>query len=103
MDDHVQRDRLHVRPEAALGIEPRAKLGLQQIIDDARRDPAGNEHAAARAEAERSIAGEGAEHGAEHVERRAADRTSPGDRSEEHTSELQSRFGISYAVFCLKK
>src|ERR1043166_7431057 len=27
----------------------------------------------------------------------------PADRSEEHTSELQSRFGISYAVFCLKK
>src|ERR1043166_9997078 len=26
-----------------------------------------------------------------------------GGRSEEHTSELQSRFGISYAVFCLKK
>src|ERR1043166_8875798 len=26
-----------------------------------------------------------------------------GTRSEEHTSELQSRFGISYAVFCLKK
>ena len=25
------------------------------------------------------------------------------DRSEEHTSELQSRFGISYAVFCLRK
>src|ERR1043166_2406023 len=24
-----------------------------------------------------------------------------GGRSEEHTSELQSRFGISYAVFCL--
>jgi len=24
-------------------------------------------------------------------------------RSEEHTSELQSRFGNSYAVFCLKK
>src|ERR1043166_5563964 len=24
-------------------------------------------------------------------------------RSEEHTSELQSRFGISHAVFCLKK
>src|ERR1043166_3444095 len=24
-------------------------------------------------------------------------------RSEEHTSDLQSRFGISYAVFCLKK
>src|ERR1043166_6070014 len=26
----------------------------------------------------------------------------PSIRSEEHTSELQSRFGISYAVFCLK-
>src|ERR1043166_2601502 len=25
------------------------------------------------------------------------------ERSEEHTSELQSRFGISYAVFCLIK
>src|SRR5213075_3517429 len=25
------------------------------------------------------------------------------DRSEEHTSELQSRLVISYAVFCLKK
>src|ERR1043166_4180688 len=25
------------------------------------------------------------------------------ERSEEHTSELQSRFGSSYAVFCLKK
>src|ERR1043166_10219919 len=29
-------------------------------------------------------------------------RSSSG-RSEEHTSELQSRFGISYAAFCLKK
>src|SRR3546814_2737832 len=27
----------------------------------------------------------------------------PGDRSEEHTSELQSLMRISYAVFCLKK
>ena len=26
-----------------------------------------------------------------------------GKRSEEHTSELQSRLSISYAVFCLKK
>src|SRR6186713_3746142 len=26
-----------------------------------------------------------------------------GRRSEEHTSELQSHSGISYAVFCLKK
>src|SRR3546814_4229054 len=27
----------------------------------------------------------------------------PGDRSKEHTSELQSLMRISYAVFCLKK
>src|SRR3546814_1733496 len=27
----------------------------------------------------------------------------PGDRSEEHTSELQSLMRLSYAVFCLKK
>src|SRR3546814_2951368 len=30
-------------------------------------------------------------------------RTSPADRSEEHTSELQSLMRISYAVCCLKK
>ena len=37
--------------------------------------------------------------GAEHLEVTATART----RSEEHTSELQSRELISYAVFCLKK
>src|SRR3546814_1852628 len=30
-------------------------------------------------------------------------KTDAGDRSEEHTSELQSLMRISYAVFCLKK
>src|SRR3546814_5927349 len=34
---------------------------------------------------------------------RDADAQAPGDRSEEHTSELQSLMRISYAVFCLKK
>src|ERR1043166_10043151 len=34
---------------------------------------------------------------------RLRQRRNTGCRSEEHTSELQSRFGISYAVFCLKK
>src|SRR3546814_5488684 len=34
------------------------------------------------------------------MSRRAVD---PEDRSEEHTSELQSLMRISYAVFCLKK
>src|ERR1043166_10214158 len=33
----------------------------------------------------------------------AALREDEQQRSEEHTSEFQSRFGISYAVFCLKK
>src|SRR3546814_7374742 len=33
----------------------------------------------------------------------AADMTRPDQRSEEHTSELQSLMRISYAVFCLKK
>src|SRR3546814_9865605 len=40
------------------------------------------------------------------VDRRAAvlpARNPAGDRSEEHTSELQSLMRISYAVFCLKK
>src|SRR3546814_6011046 len=32
-----------------------------------------------------------------------ADREGAPDRSEEHTSELQSLMRISYAVFCLKK
>src|SRR3546814_4285199 len=44
------------------------------------------------------------------AEQRAGDRTiarlgrdGDADRSEEHTSELQSLMRISYAVFCLKK
>src|SRR3546814_2696449 len=35
--------------------------------------------------------------------RRLGHRRSPDQRSEEHTSELQSLMRISYAVFCLKK
>src|SRR3546814_5875839 len=33
----------------------------------------------------------------------SCDLTTANDRSEEHTSELQSLMRISYAVFCLKK
>src|SRR3546814_3446679 len=39
--------------------------------------------------------------GREHQFHRKAERLGP--RSEEHTSELQSRMRMSYAVFCLKK
>src|SRR3546814_9783633 len=35
--------------------------------------------------------------------RRRGRRADRGERSEEHTSELQSLMRISYAVFCLKK
>src|SRR3546814_2227577 len=38
-----------------------------------------------------------------HLDRRAPVERRYGDRSEEHTSELQSLMRISYAVFCLKK
>src|SRR3546814_4790611 len=37
------------------------------------------------------------------LNRIAADRAAQLERSEEHTSELQSLMRISYAVFCLKK
>src|SRR3546814_7894869 len=37
------------------------------------------------------------------LSRAAADAVDLMDRSEEHTSELQSLMRISYAVFCLKK
>src|SRR5213080_5323527 len=40
--------------------------------------------------------------GRQHRRRCARQRAGQG-RSEEHTSELQSHSGISYAVFCLKK
>src|SRR5216117_4396598 len=38
-----------------------------------------------------------------HISRFSQLPTKPASRSEEHTSELQSPFLISYAVFCLKK
>src|SRR3546814_2927356 len=37
------------------------------------------------------------------IEDMPATRWTPNNRSEEHTSELQSLMRISYAVFCLKK
>src|SRR3546814_3291935 len=48
-----------------------------------------------------------ARHAADHLAQPAGCRARPDDqrfeRSEEHTSELQSLMRISYAVFCLKK
>src|SRR3546814_3509721 len=45
----------------------------------------------------------GRDHLALGVEQRAIEGRGHADRSEEHTSELQSLMRISYAVFCLKK
>src|SRR3546814_14553871 len=56
----------------------------------ARRSAQGRCHGPRRAEAENSIAS------------LRVQRSNP-ERSEEHTSELQSLMRISYAVFCLKK
>src|SRR3546814_5136699 len=56
----------------------------------------------------RSVYGEGAyiaasDEGSEGASRHYPASRSATDRSEEHTSELQSLMRISYAVFCLKK
>src|SRR3546814_2839863 len=45
----------------------------------------------------------GAHECVEPVHHRVIEPLALGDRSEEHTSELQSLMRISYAVFCLKK
>src|SRR3546814_8361388 len=44
-------------------------------------------------------------HGEDYISQRVVDflLRDPANRSEEHTSELQSLMRISYAVFCLKK
>src|SRR3546814_1910798 len=42
-------------------------------------------------------------HGDQQGDQQHCERTGPEQRSEEHTSELQSLMRISYAVFCLKK
>src|SRR3546814_2660507 len=46
---------------------------------------------------------EGLDPVARHEGERALEEIQPSERSEEHTSELQSLMRISYAVFCLKK
>src|SRR3546814_17801193 len=49
------------------------------------------------------VCGVAAHRGALHRPRQQCVRIEPEERSEEHTSELQSLMRISYAVFCLKK
>src|ERR671930_1507979 len=77
--DHTRR----VPPPATIGRQPAGRIGngLQVLHADGR--PEGRPADSARRQ---------------HLER--PDQIA---RSEEHTSELQSRETISYAVFCLKK
>src|SRR3546814_9846806 len=95
-DDQIAVDRLHDeidQDRVETGIHSRRKADEDE--QNARDDRA-------------DIGDEGEEAGEESHQRRHrdADRKAgePGaDRSEEHTSELQSLMRISYAVFCLKK
>src|SRR3546814_6132029 len=59
----------------------------------------------ARAALRKPVLGSGQQGGAANVcrETESGRRESRDDRSEEHTSELQSLMRISYAVFCLTK
>src|SRR3546814_4260095 len=83
--------------------ERRAVLAAGRTAHLRQRPGADRAHAAGRRRTRRrarAVAriGAGAGHAA------VAVRARPGpDRSEEHTSELQSLMRISYAVFCLKK
>src|SRR3546814_3103800 len=55
----------------------------------------------AAAERQRGVARKAGVHRGDHVAER--DQRGVRERSDEHTSELQSLMRISYAVFCLKK
>src|SRR3546814_7349619 len=71
--------------------EPRAQPGGGEIAEATRRQ---TDHAEVKIEPERR-------HGL--LVRGVGDDARREERSEEHTSELQSLMRISYAVFCLKK
>src|SRR3546814_3979067 len=87
--------------------------GRQVVVDQhvaGRRDPQADDVVDEEAMPGRAVdAGEaegkdeGAEDEVHHRPHEGADEVPEGDRSEEHTSELQSLMRISYAVFCLKK
>src|SRR3546814_3166171 len=79
-------------PQEALG-----PLGARDEPPGERRHIAGERIAAPRRELGRKVRGPVLHPGFVAVDQRA------GERSEEHTSELQSLMRISYAVFCLKK
>src|SRR3546814_4012250 len=84
-------DYLHGLGEGIEGV----KIAYSETLAGHRVDP---EIAALVSKAVDILAGLGAE-----VVEAAQDTAGAEERSEEHTSELQSLMRISYAVFCLKK
>src|SRR3546814_2152827 len=96
------------RAEADRGAEDEGEgKGGEKTRDEQRPAPpdreAGFRRALGHREADRDEAREAAEGGGggRHQEDEETDRVE--ERSEEHTSELQSLMRSSYAVFCLKK
>ena len=84
------------RHSAGEGVEEAATLARDQIGDQTRGRPNRSERESIERCARVSYRGDG-------VTLRTGCVDDVGDRSEEHTSELQSLRRISYAVFCLKK
>src|SRR3546814_3921890 len=87
---------------AQVQLDDRGVVAGVRFVDDV-RPPAekGRDHAH-EAEAENPLA-DAAEIVGVHRHDAAEEHHERSDRSEEHTSELQSLMRISYAVFCLKK
>src|SRR3546814_2120313 len=81
---------LHPRRRYDPGRHPEAAVTALDFVEDARRAKSAKETAAGR-KVKKAL---GITGGRKMVY---------SDRSEEHTSELQSLMRISYAVFCLKK
>src|SRR3546814_3749372 len=93
---------------AALGLEMQTPPRAEALEDIVRARAGGDEFGFGRAFEIRAAKAQGALKATvlvQHHPRR--DQRRPwqmiGERSEEHTSELQSLMRISYAVFCLKK
>src|SRR3546814_5591182 len=79
-----------LRVDEGFGLRARCVRGAPDRANDGRRDR-GGERAGQGQQFHPVVAARGCAH------------RGGGDRSEEHTSELQSPMRISYAVFCLKK
>src|SRR3546814_7535886 len=88
---------------AAIGADPLAHVVAGDLdhsaLDIAQRCNAGRRYRFSFAE----TAPKGNPHEGNHPERRQRLAAAAADRSEEHTSELQSLMRNSYAVFCLNK